>query len=57
METKPFDAAKYLTDNEAQIAALIDAYASGHAGVIDRTLEHVLRTRDPNNEKEHGTNA
>jgi hypothetical protein len=44
--TLPFDAAKSLSTNEAQIAALLDAYESKHAGVIDSMIEHVRVARE-----------
>lgn len=45
IETKPFDAADYLTDPESQAAALSDALESGHKGVILSILGAIARAR------------
>jgi probable addiction module antidote protein len=43
LETKPFDAAKYLTSAEAQTALLNDALASGEAAYIANALGVIAR--------------
>jgi probable addiction module antidote protein len=44
-ETKPFDAASYLTDHEAQEELISDALASGDARYIRLALGTVARAR------------
>lgn len=44
-ETKPFDAALYLTDRQAQEELISDALASGDAGYIQLALGTVARAR------------
>jgi probable addiction module antidote protein len=45
LETKPFDAAKYLDTPESQAELLADALASGHAGYIANALGVIARAR------------
>lgn len=45
IETKPFDAAKYLTDEADQLEMLRDAIASGHAGYIAAAIGTIARAR------------
>jgi probable addiction module antidote protein len=45
IQTKPFDAAKYFTDEEAQIELLNDALREGHAGYIASAIGTVAKAR------------
>lgn len=45
IETKPFDAAKYLTDEADQLELIRDAIASGHAGYIAAAIGTIARAR------------
>ena len=45
VETRPFDMADYLGDAKSQAAALSEALASGHQGVILDTLGAIARAR------------
>jgi len=45
IETKPFDAARYLSSPEAQQELLDDAFASGNAGYIADALGVIARAR------------
>jgi len=45
IQTKPFDAAKYLTSPEAQTELLNDALASGEAAYIANALGVIARAR------------
>ena len=45
METRPFDMADYLGDAKSQAAALSEALASGHQGIILDTLGAIARAR------------
>lgn len=45
IETKPFDAAEYLTDPESQADLLADAFATGNGPYITHALGVVARAR------------
>ena len=44
-DTEPFDAARYLTSQEAQTELLNDAFASGSAAYVAQALGVVARAR------------
>ena len=50
-KTKPFDAAKYLKDKEAQAAYLNEALASKDAAEISRALGTKLGRRKPHRQR------
>lgn len=45
IETRPFDAAKYLDDEESQLDLLNDAIESGDAGYIAHALGTIARAK------------
>ena len=45
IETKPFDAAKYFSDEESQIDLITDAFHEGHPGYIAAAIGTVAKVR------------
>ncbi len=45
LKTKPFDSAKFLTDNEAVAAYLSDMMEEGNASVLAHALGNIARAR------------